>query len=441
MEFLKAQQLNFMLFMSGICFVLAILTLVTKALSPRRKRALALLEIAAMILLLSDRFAYIYRGDTSALGFWMVRISNFLVYFMTLYIAHALTLYLIDLFRNEGKMTTFPKRIWVCEALFAAGLALLIVSLFTGLYYTIDEQNIYHRSPANILCYAAPLLIAFLQMSIIVQYHKLLRPALVISFSLTTLVPIVASVIQIFTYGVSLTNMTVVGMAIILYIFVVVDLSETAEHAKNLEIEFYRQEREKEHDMFEQTAEALATAIDAKDKYTHGHSNRVAQYSQMIARDAGKTDEECEQIYFAALLHDVGKIGVDESIINKDGRLTDEEFAQIKMHPIYGSQILSQIQQSPYLSIGARHHHERYDGKGYPDGLSGEAIPEIARIICVADSYDAMSSKRSYRDPMPQEKVRAELVKGTGTQFDPQFAEIMIRQIDLDTEYKMADYS
>jgi len=441
MEFLKAQQLNFMLFMSGICFVLAILTLVTKALSPRRKRALALLEIAAMILLLSDRFAYIYRGDTSALGFWMVRISNFLVYFMTLYIAHALTLYLIDLFRNEGKMTTFPKRIWVCEALFAAGLALLIVSLFTGLYYTIDEQNIYHRSPANILCYAAPLLIAFLQMSIIVQYRKLLRPALVISFSLTTLVPIVASVIQIFTYGVSLTNMTVVGMAIILYIFVVVDLSETAEHAKNLEIEFYRQEREKEHDMFEQTAEALATAIDAKDKYTHGHSNRVAQYSQMIARDAGKTDEECEQIYFAALLHDVGKIGVDESIINKDGRLTDEEFAQIKMHPIYGSQILSQIQQSPYLSIGARHHHERYDGKGYPDGLSGEAIPEIARIICVADSYDAMSSKRSYRDPMPQEKVRAELVKGTGTQFDPQFAEIMIRQIDLDTEYKMADYS
>jgi len=441
MEFLKAQQLNFMLFMSGICFVLAILTLVTKALSPRRKRALALLEIAAMILLLSDRFAYIYRGDTSALGFWMVRISNFLVYFMTLYIAHALTLYLIDLFRNEGKMPTFPKRIWVCEALFAAGLALLIVSLFTGLYYTIDEQNIYHRSPANILCYAAPLLIAFLQMSIIVQYRKLLRPALVISFSLTTLVPIVASVIQIFTYGVSLTNMTVVGMAIILYIFVVVDLSETAEHAKNLEIEFYRQEREKEHDMFEQTAEALATAIDAKDKYTHGHSNRVAQYSQMIARDAGKTDEECEQIYFAALLHDVGKIGVDESIINKDGRLTDEEFAQIKMHPIYGSQILSQIQQSPYLSIGARHHHERYDGKGYPDGLSGEAIPEIARIICVADSYDAMSSKRSYRDPMPQEKVRAELVKGTGTQFDPQFAEIMIRQIDLDTEYKMADYS
>ena len=99
--------------------------------------------------------------------------------------------------------------------------------------------------------------------------------------------------------------------------------------------------------LFEQTAEALASAIDAKDKYTHGHSKRVAAYAQQIAREAGKTEEECENIYFAALLHDVGKIGVDESIISKDGKLTDEEFAQIKKHPLYGDQILSQIQKLP----------------------------------------------------------------------------------------------
>ncbi|MBQ3921205.1 MAG: HD-GYP domain-containing protein, partial [Firmicutes bacterium] len=232
---------------------------------------------------------------------------------------------------------------------------------------------------------------------------------------------------------------TVVGMAIFLYIFVILDLSETAEHAKNLEIEFYKKEKEREHDMFEQTAAALASAIDAKDRYTRGHSSRVAAYSQMIAKDAGRSEEEIEQIYFAALLHDVGKIGIADSIINKEGRLTDEEFAQIKRHPIYGSQILSQIHQSPNLYIGARHHHERYDGRGYPDGLSGENIPELARIIGVADSYDAMTSKRSYRDTMPQEKVRSELVKGRGTQFDPRFADIMIRRIDLDTGYKMRE--
>ena len=152
-----------------------------------------------------------------------------------------------------------------------------------------------------------------------------------------------------------------------------------------------------------------------------------------------QTDEECEEIYFAALLHDVGKIGVDDRIINKDGKLNDEEFAQIKLHPIYGSQILSQIHQSPNLYIGARNHHERYDGKGYPDGLKGEDIPELARIIGVADAYDAMTSKRSYRDPMPQERVREEIVKGSGKQFDPQFAEIMLHQIDLDTDYTMKE--
>ncbi len=430
-----------MLFMSGICCVLAILTVTTKALPPKRRRILALLEIAAMVLLLSDRNAYIYRGDPSTLGFWMVRISNFLVYFMTLYISHALTLYLIELFRNEGRLKIVPKRLWAAEWIFGAGMLLLIVSQFTGLYYTFDATNTYQRAPANILCYVAPFAITFLQISVVVQFRKLLRPMIVLSIGLNTLVPLIASVVQIFTYGLSLTNMTVVGMAIFLYIFVVIDLSETAEHAKNMEIEFYRQEKEREHDMFEQTAEALASAIDAKDRYTHGHSSRVAQYSRMIAKDAGRSDEECEQIYFAALLHDVGKIGIPNTIINKDGRLTDEEFAKIKLHPLFGSQILSRIHQSPELQVGARSHHERYDGKGYPDGLAGEDIPEIARIIGVADAYDAMTSKRSYRDPLPQERVRGEIAGGSGTQFDPKFAEIMLRRIDLDSEYTMKENS
>ena len=439
MEFIKAHQINIMLFMSGICFVLAILTLMTKALPMRRRRIIALLEIAAMLLLLADRYAYLYRGDPSTLGFWMVRISNFLVYFMTLYISHALTLYLYDLFSVEGKQAVFPRRIWFCEALFGIGLVLLIISQFTGLYYTFDAQNNYMRAPANILCYVPPVLITLLQISIVLQYRRLLRPAVVIPLSLITLVPLAASIVQFFTYGVSLTNMTVVGMAIVLYLFVLFDLNDTAEHAKNMEIEFYREEKEREHDMFEQTAEALASAIDAKDRYTHGHSSRVAQYSQMIAREAGKSDEECEQIYFSALLHDVGKIGIAYSIINKDGKLTDEAFAQIKMHPLYGSQILAQIKQSPNLYVGARNHHERYDGRGYPDGLKGEEIPELARIIGVADAYDAMTSKRSYRDPLPQSKVREEIAKGIGTQFDPKFAEIMLHEIDRDTEYAMKE--
>jgi len=191
--------------------------------------------------------------------------------------------------------------------------------------------------------------------------------------------------------------------------------------------------------LFKQTATALVNAIDAKDKYTHGHSSRVAEYSRRIALESGLSPRECEDIYFVALLHDVGKIGVPESIINKEGKLTPEEYEKIKEHPTLGAQILNDINEIPFISIGAHYHHERYDGKGYPAGLIGTDIPLFARIISVADAYDAMTSMRSYRDPIPQQQVREELVKGSGTQFDPEFARIMVHLIDLDIEYRMKE--
>ena len=191
--------------------------------------------------------------------------------------------------------------------------------------------------------------------------------------------------------------------------------------------------------MFEQTVTALVNAIDANDVYTHGHSKRVAEYSRSIAKFCGKSKTECDEIYQIAYLHDIGKIGISENIINKHGKLTDEEFEVIKQHPVLGAQILESVDEYPNLIVGAKHHHERYDGKGYPDHLMGEDIPEVARIISVADAYDAMTSKRSYRDALPQHIVREELVKGSGTQFDPNFARIIIHLIDMDTEYKMRE--
>lgn len=188
-----------------------------------------------------------------------------------------------------------------------------------------------------------------------------------------------------------------------------------------------------------QTVEALASAVDAKDSYTHGHSARVAKYARKIAEISGIEEKDCDDIYLAGLLHDIGKIGIDDGIINKKGKLTTDEFGIIKQHPVLGEEILAKIQMSPNLSVGARHHHERYDGRGYPDGLKGEDIPQIARIIAVADAYDAMTSKRSYRDTIPQMYVREELVKGTGTQFDPVYAKIMINLLDDDEEYKMKE--
>lgn len=182
---------------------------------------------------------------------------------------------------------------------------------------------------------------------------------------------------------------------------------------------------------------AFSAAIDAKDSYTNGHSTRVAQYSKMIAEKYGKDEEQQKNIYFIALLHDVGKIGIPDQIINKPTKLSDEEYAIIKGHPAIGYNILKNIEELPAIAIGARFHHERYDGKGYPLGMAGQDIPEIARIIAVADAYDAMTSNRSYRELMPQEKVKEEIRKGKGTQFDPVFADIMLALIEADKEYCM----
>ena len=195
----------------------------------------------------------------------------------------------------------------------------------------------------------------------------------------------------------------------------------------------------KVEEMNVQVVRALATAIDAKDKYTNGHSTRVAEYSKMIAARAGYSKAEQDEIYMMALLHDVGKIGVPDSVINKTSKLTDKEFSMVRQHPVIGDSILGSIKERPDLAIGARWHHERYDGKGYPDGKAGEDIPEEARIIAVADAYDAMTSRRSYRDIMSQDDVMAEIENGMGTQFDPVFAKAMLSIMDEDENYTLRE--
>ena len=189
-------------------------------------------------------------------------------------------------------------------------------------------------------------------------------------------------------------------------------------------------------DLFLQIVSSLAAAIDTKDEFTTGHSSRVAEYSKMIAGRLGYTEARQDEIYMIALLHDVGKIGIPDGILNKPGKLTDEEFEMIKRHSQMGASILKNIEDTPKFEKAALYHHERYDGAGYPSGLKGEDIPEEARIINVADSYDAMSSDRSYRSHLTQEMIKDELKLGMGTQFDPKFAQIMLDIVEEDKDFK-----
>lgn len=431
-------QLELMLILSGISVATAFYLALSKSLDPERKVFLILTNICAVLLLYFDRLTFIFEGDMSTLGFWMLRVSNFIVYAMIYMIIWAFNHYVKDIYQDETSLKP-PFRLVLIDLSVMAGLILLGISQFTGLYYTFDELNHYHRSPLYFVSMLIPSVVMLVQLSVIVQYKKHFRNGLFISLLLFSTLPLIAGIIQFLFYGLSLVTITIGILSNLLYLFALRDMNDTVTRARELEVDYLKKENETSKRLFEQTAEALANAIDAKDKYTKGHSARVAEYSRKIAEYYGKNHQECEEIYYAALLHDVGKIGISRTILNKVGRLSDEEYKVIKEHPDIGAQILSSISESPYLSIGAKSHHERYDGKGYPEGLKGDDIPEIARIIAVADAYDAMTSSRSYRETIPQQVVREEFVKCLGTQFDPIFGKIMLHLIDCDAEYQMKE--
>ena len=437
-DFLIAHQQDIMMVLSGMCGVIAVFVLLMKSLPKKRRHALLAVEICAMIIMISDCLAYAYRGRPGELAFYVVRISNFLVFFFNIGILYAFNAYLTNLYEDTNNGNGY-KRLKVIDYLGISGAVMLIISQFTGFYYTFDASNTYQRGPGFIICYLIPAAMLLLQISVIIDNFKKLNKTMSVSLLLFSLFPLAASILQIGLYGLSLINTTIAAMALLLYLFALKDMNETYAHANDLRIELLTAEQQSMKRLFEQTAEALASAIDAKDTYTHGHSARVASYSRMIARMAGKDEKECEEIYYAALLHDIGKIGVSDEIINKEGKLTAEEYEAIKQHTVIGKQILSSIVEFPHLSIGANHHHERYDGRGYPDKLKGDDIPELARIISVADAYDAMTSKRSYRDPLPQATVRQIFIEEMGAQFDPVFATQMVHIIDHDQEYNMRE--
>jgi len=181
---------------------------------------------------------------------------------------------------------------------------------------------------------------------------------------------------------------------------------------------------------FLSTVQALAQAVDAKDSYTAGHSSRVTQYSVVIAEELGLDSEIVRRVRLSGLLHDVGKIGIQDSVLGKPGKLTDEEFAMMKSHPVVGGHILKPVAQLADVIDGVISHHERFDGRGYPRGLKGEEIPLQGRIIGVADAFDAMTSDRVYRPRLSDEVALAELKKNSGTQFDSRMVDAFLAAFD-----------
>lgn len=191
---------------------------------------------------------------------------------------------------------------------------------------------------------------------------------------------------------------------------------------------------EKLESAYMETIETLRFTVEAKDAYTRGHSDRVAEYSELIGKALGLSETDLKTLKIGGLFHDIGKIGIPDSILLKTTKLDDNEYSEIKNHPTIGAHIISNATIFKDILPIVKHHHERYDGKGYPSKLQGENIPYLARITAIADAFDAMTSKRSYRDSLPLATVREEIVKNIGTQFDPEIAKAFLHILDIQPE-------
>jgi len=184
------------------------------------------------------------------------------------------------------------------------------------------------------------------------------------------------------------------------------------------------------HEMFLGAVQALAFALEARDEYTRGHSQRVTDVSVAVARQLGLPAPDGERVRIAGLLHDVGKIGINDTVLLKPAALSPEEVAHVRAHPVIGERILTPVISDREIIAAVRHHHERYDGGGYPDGLAGDRIPQPARILSAADAYDAMTSNRPYRPAHPRDYAVAQLEEGSGTQFDPAVVEAIAHVLE-----------
>ena len=429
-EYIIANQLNIMLMLCGCCGIIAFLLRVTRFIPASKKRALQLMEYLAFFLLWFDRLAYIYDGMEGSYANTMVKLSNFMVFFLTASILLGFNIYLKDLLANECKLKTLPRRIQAVQYMAYIAIFMTVVSHFTGLYYYIDEKNVYHRGDLFLLAYVFPLFGSIIQYTIIRQYKNYFSKIIYYSLALYIFVPVLGGVQQFIFYGISVLNIEMAVVSILLYVFTYLDVNNKVANSHEREIQNMQVEKEKIQKLFAQTAMAFVSAVEKKDDFIKGNAARVAKYAKRIAELSGKTPYECEEAYFAALLHDVGIIGIPDEIVKNEADLGEEEYAVIKNKPLIGSEILSNITEYPYLETGAHYSHERYNGTGYPEGLKGEDIPEIARIIAVADAYVAMTSKNRYREAKPSFVVREAFIKGSGEQFDPKFADIMVKIID-----------
>lgn len=388
-EFIRNHQLNIMLCLCAACFTMGVMLFLTKFLSKRRKWILIAMEIVATLLLFFDRLAYIYVGDVGAMGFMMVRVSNFMVFFLTSATVFLFNFYIIDLLLNEGKLTKVPKRLMFTGFVSTIGMMLAIVSAFTDFYYYFDFQNVYHRGPGFLVAYIVPVVCPLIQYTAIIKHRKSISKFIFIAVALYIFVPIATGIIQIFTYGISIVNMSIVLVSIFMYFFSYLDVNAAVQKAHEIEIQSFKTEQKRMKSIFGQAAEAMASVLEKGDGAQKGRAERIALMARELAVRAGKNEEDCDKIYYAGYCCDAGE------------------------------EALSCIKAFPFLCETAQ-----FVGKDYSEG-----IPEYSRIITVAKDYDKMIRDTT----IPAFFVRDYFIREAGRKYDPVYAKIAVQLLDSET--------
>ena len=264
-DLIREHQLDIMLVLCAFCALMAILLLITRFLPRRKKWILVMMELTSMILLAFDRTAYIYRGDGSDPGFVMVRVSNFMVFFLTSAIVLCFNLYITNLLLTDGHLEKMPRRLIIAQFGAIAGMLLAVISAFSGLYYYFDENNVYHRGDGFLIAYLIPVIIPILQYTVILQYRKLFSRLIYFSLTLYIFVPIIFGIMQVFTYGISLVNMAMALVCIALYIFAYLDINNEVISAHKVEVANLEKEHQSMRRLFDQTATSFVTKEDNND--------------------------------------------------------------------------------------------------------------------------------------------------------------------------------
>lgn len=388
-DFIRSHQLNIMLCLCAACVTMTVMLLITKFLSKRRKRILISMELIATFLLFFDRLAYVYAGVPGPTGYIMVRLSNFIVFFLTSSTVLVFNFYLVDLLFTEGKLTKIPKRLVFTGFASSIGMMLAIISAFTNFYYYFDSQNVYHRGPGFLLAYLIPVVCPIVQYTAIIKHRKCFSKFIFTAVALYIFLPIVTGIIQIFTYGISIVNMTMVLVSVFLYFFSYLDVNAAVQKAHEIEIQSFKNEQKRMKSIFGQAVQAMACVLERGSEAQKGRAERIALTARELAKRNGKNEDECDKVFYAGYCFEAGE------------------------------EALSCIKAFPYLYETAQSIGKDYD----------ESLPEYSRIITVARDYDKMINDTS----VPAFFVRDYFIREAGKKYDPVYAKYLVQILDSET--------